>query len=121
MVEDHPLNAQIAQKLLEKKQMQVTYAENGKIAVEKFKASGLHDFDAILMDIRMPEMSGLDATKAIRALKRADAKTVPIIAMSANAYQEDIQKSLAAGMNAHLAKPIEPEKMYGAIAKQLFF
>lgn len=121
LVEDHPLNAQIAQKLLEKKQMQVTYAENGKIAVEKFKASGLHDFDAILMDIRMPEMSGLDATKAIRALKRADAKTVPIIAMSANAYQEDIQKSLAAGMNAHLAKPIEPEKMYGAIAKQLFF
>ncbi len=76
-------------------------------------------FDIILMDIRMPNMDGLQATRAIRALNRRDAKTVPIIAMSANAYDEDIQKSLDAGMNTHLAKPIEPQKMYETIEKYI--
>ncbi|SHK56116.1 hybrid sensor histidine kinase/response regulator [Hespellia stercorisuis] len=115
LVEDHPLNAQIARRLLEKKHMRVIHAENGKMAVEKFNASPEFGFDVILMDIRMPEMSGLDATRAIRALARADAAEVPIIAMSANAYCEDVNKSLEAGMNAHLAKPVEPGKLFDTL------
>ena len=69
-------------------------------------------YDAILMDVRMPEMDGLDATVAIRKLDREDAKKVPIIALTANAFDEDVQRSLQAGMNAHLSKPIQPEHLY---------
>lgn len=89
------------------------------MAVEKFSGSNMGYYDAILMDIRMPKMDGLEATREIRGLQRADAKTIPIIAMSANAYEEDIQKSYAAGMDAHLSKPIEPEIMYNAISELL--
>ena len=74
-------------------------------------------YDAILMDIRMPIMNGLQAAHAIRALNRTDAKTIPIIAMTANAFDEDIKASLAAGMNAHLAKPVDPEKMFQILEK----
>lgn len=117
LVEDHPLNAQIARKMLEKEKMNVLYAENGRIAVELFKASLMGSIDAILMDIRMPEMSGIEATKAIRALDREDAASVPIIAMSANAYPEDIQESLSAGMNEHLEKPVKPAVLYETLEK----
>lgn len=116
LVEDHPLNARIAMRLLEKQKINVIHAENGKVAVDKFSSSPEGFFDMILMDIRMPEMDGYEATRAIRSLPREDAKTVPIIAMTANAYESDIEESRKAGMNAHLAKPIEPQKLYEAIA-----
>ena len=119
LVEDHPLNTEIASRLLAKKGIAVTCAENGKIALERFNDSILYHFDAILMDIRMPVMDGLTTTREIRKLDREDAKTIPIIAMTANAYQEDIQMSKAAGMDAHLAKPIEPAKLYDTLVEKL--
>ncbi|MEG0640530.1 MAG: transporter substrate-binding domain-containing protein [Clostridia bacterium] len=116
LVEDHPLNAEIARKLLEKQGAVMTLATNGQRGLEAFKESMPHAFDAILMDIRMPIMNGLEATKAIRALKRPDAATVPIIAMTANAYDDDMHQALDAGMNDFLTKPINPEKLYQALA-----
>ncbi|MDD3242832.1 MAG: response regulator [Eubacteriales bacterium] len=112
LAEDHPLNTMIAVKLLEKVGMTVVAVQNGQEAVNQFQAAGDRRFDAILMDIRMPVMNGLEAAKAIRRIDRSDAKTIPILAMTANAFDSDVQESLQAGMNAHLAKPIEPEKMY---------
>ncbi len=111
LCEDHPLNAQIATKLLEKNGMVVELANNGQVAVSMFSESDTGYYDAILMDIRMPIIDGLEATKIIRGMERGDAAKIPIIAMTANAFDEDVQKSKAAGMNAHLAKPVEPEKM----------
>lgn len=120
LVEDHPLNTMVATRLLEKKKSIVVHAENGQIAVDLFNNSELGEYDAILMDIRMPVMDGIEATKVIRALNRADAKTVPIIAMTANAYDEDRQKTKAAGMNEHLAKPIDPQLLYETLDKYIF-
>jgi CheY-like chemotaxis protein/two-component sensor histidine kinase len=119
LVEDHPLNAAIAGKLLEKVDVRVDFADNGKVGVDKFQYSPVGEYDAILMDVRMPIMDGIEATKAIRALGRPDAKTVPIIAMTANAYEEDVQNCLNAGMNAHLAKPVKPATMYKTISEHL--
>ena len=119
LAEDHPLNITIATKLLEKRGIIVTHVTNGKTAVDTFSSSQPGTFDAILMDIRMPVMDGLQATAAIRALPRQDAQRIPIIAMTANAFAEDIQRSLAAGMNAHLAKPIDPTKVYEALRTYL--
>jgi CheY-like chemotaxis protein len=107
LVEDNELNAEIAGEILQDVGAQITLAENGKIAVDIFKESEAGDFDLILMDIMMPEMNGLEATKAIRNLEREDAKTIPIIAMTANAFEEDKRAALEAGMNAHVAKPID--------------
>ena len=90
---------------------------NGKEAVEMFSDSEAGYYDAILMDVRMPETDGLTAAQMIRSLERADAKTIPIIAMTANVFDEDIERSLDAGMNAHLFKPVEPEKMYETMAR----
>lgn len=115
LCEDHPLNAKIATKLLEQQKAVVTWAKNGKEGVTLFEQSRPGTYDVILMDIRMPEMDGLEATRCIRALGREDAAQIPIIAMSANAYDEDVKMSLEAGMNAHLAKPIEPMKIYEQI------
>ena len=115
VVEDMPVNAEIMMMILEMRGMISDHAENGKIAVEKFSASPPGFYDAILMDIRMPVMDGLKATEAIRALDHPDAKTVPIIAMTANAFDEDVQRSLKAGMNAHLTKPADPEQLYKAL------
>jgi PAS domain S-box-containing protein len=117
LAEDHPLNAQIAVKLLEKKGALVERAENGRLAADRFSASACGYYDAVLMDIRMPVMNGLEAARAIRELHRPDAKTVPIIAMTANAFDDDVRSALAAGMNAHLAKPIEPQKLYKTLAE----
>ncbi|MDD3193884.1 MAG: response regulator [Oscillospiraceae bacterium] len=94
-------------------------AENGQKGVELFSNSGPGWFDAILMDIRMPVMDGLEATRAIRALPRDDAKNVPIIAMTANAYDTDVQQSQDAGMNEHLAKPIAPQTLYETLARNI--
>ena len=95
-----------------KKSMQAEVAVNGRIALEKFEQSEPGYYDAILMDMRMPEMDGLEATRRIRELERRDAKEIPIIALTANAFDEDVQRSLQVGMNAHLAKPVEPERLY---------
>jgi CheY-like chemotaxis protein len=104
---------------LERKGVLVTCAENGEQGVNRFVASRLHFFDVILMDIRMPVMDGLTATEKIRSLDREDAKTVPVIAMTANAYQEDRKRSKDAGMDAHLAKPIEPEILYATLCDKI--
>lgn len=112
LAEDHPLNIEIAVKLLQRVGFQVDTAVNGLKALELFRESEPGYYDAVLMDIRMPLMDGLSATTAIRNLNRADAALTPIIAMTANAFEDDVEKSMAAGMNAHLTKPIEPEMLY---------
>ena len=106
LAEDNELNMEIACELLSDEGAEVTAAEDGRVAVDIFRRSEPYSFDAVLMDIMMPNMNGYDATGEIRRLDREDAGTVPIIAMSANAFEDDIKKSLEAGMNAHLAKPI---------------
>ena len=106
----------VARRILESKGIIVEHAENGKRAVEMVEQNPEGYFDAIVMDIRMPVMSGLEAARQIRAMSRTDAQTVPIIAMTANAYEEDVSQSLAAGMNAHLAKPIEPQVILDTLA-----
>jgi len=98
--------------LLENKGFKVETADNGLRALEMYSKSEKGYYDAILMDIRMPLMDGLTAASNIRHLSNADAKSIPIIAMTANAFDDDIEKSKAAGMNAHLAKPIEPDRLY---------
>ena len=119
MAEDHPLNAEIAKKLLEKVGCVVTWVKDGQECVNCFHDSGVNAFDMILMDIRMPIMTGLEATKTIRALDKEDAKTIPILAMTANAYESDVKLSFEAGMNGHISKPIQPLVMYEEMAKQL--
>ena len=118
LVEDHPLNTVVARRLLEKQKMEVIHAENGQEALDAFLGSAVGEFDAILMDVRMPVMDGITATQKIRALEREDAKGIPIIAMTANAFDEDKQHTHEAGMNAHLAKPIEPRMLYDTLAQQ---
>lgn len=119
LVEDHPLNTEIAVKLLRRVGFAVDTAGNGLQAVEKFSLSAPGYYDAVLMDIRMPLMDGLTATQNIRRLKNSDAQTVPIIAMTANAFEDDVEKSLQAGMNAHLAKPIESKDLYRTIFEHI--
>lgn len=111
LVEDNELNAEIAKTVLEDVGALITRAENGQQALELFKEKPAGTFDVILMDLMMPVMDGYTATRKIRELERSDAKTVPIIAMTANAFQEDAEKCIAVGMNAHLAKPLDIEKM----------
>ena len=112
LAEDMPINAEIMMMVLSMREMDVEHAENGQIAVEHFAAHEPGYYDAILMDMRMPVMDGLEATRTIRAMDRADAKTVPIIALTANAFDEDVQRSMQAGLNAHLSKPVEPEALF---------
>ena len=107
LVEDYALNMEIATELLELKGAQVVQAWNGKEAVEQFEKSEQSFFDAILMDMQMPIMNGCEAAKAIRALERGDAKKVPIVALTANTFTEDMVQTAEAGMDAHLAKPIQ--------------
>ena len=116
LCEDHPLNTLVAKRLLEKVGMTVEAAENGKIGVEKFSQSQESEYAVVLMDIRMPVMDGLEAAAKIRALNRQDAKSVPIIAMTANAFAEDKNLSKSAGMNEHLSKPIEPTLLYKTLS-----
>ena len=111
LVEDNELNAEIAKTVLEDVGALITRAENGQQALELFKEKPAGTFDVILMDLMMPVMDGYTATRKIRELERPDAKTVPIIAMTANTFQEDAEKCIAVGMNAHLAKPLDIEKM----------
>lgn len=119
VAEDNELNMEVASCLLEEQGVTVTRAWNGREAVDAFSASAPGQVDAILMDVMMPEMNGLEATKAIRALPRPDAGTVPIVAMSANSFRDDIQRSLDAGMNAHLTKPVDLEQLTETLTQLL--
>ncbi|MEG1206607.1 MAG: response regulator [Angelakisella sp.] len=112
LAEDHPLNVEVATKLLQKKGFTIEHAENGLKAMEMYSKAPVGYYDGILMDIRMPIMDGLQASHNIRHLSNEDAKTIPIIAMTANAFEDDMDKSKQAGMNAHLAKPIDPKTLY---------
>ena len=117
LAEDNDLNAEIAATILEGNGAYVSIVGDGKQAVEAFAANPAGAFDAILMDVVMPKMDGLAATRAIRALDRPDAASIPIIAMTGNAFQDDVQECLEAGMNAHIAKPIDTAKAEHVIAK----
>lgn len=112
VAEDMEINAQIMMMVLKARDMDADLAVNGKIAVEMFESHEPGYYDAILMDMRMPEMDGLEATRRIRALDRPDATEIPIIAFTANAFDEDVQRSLQAGLDAHLSKPVHPESLY---------
>ncbi len=119
LCEDQPLNQEIAKALLAEKKMLVTVAENGRAGLDLFRLSPPHYYQLILMDIRMPVMNGYETAKAIRMLERPDAGEVPILAMTADAFADDVQKCLDAGMNGHVAKPIEPERLFAALQKAL--
>ena len=112
LAEDVAVNAEIMVMVLSMREINVDVAENGRIAVEMFLKHPEGYYDAVLMDMRMPEMDGLEATRCIRASGREDAKAIPIIALTANAFDEDVQRSLQAGMDAHLSKPVEPEALF---------
>lgn len=117
VAEDVPENAEIVQDLLELEDVASDHAENGLIALETFESSPPDTYDAILMDLRMPVMDGLEATRRIRALPRPDALTIPIIALTANAFQSDMDAAQSAGMNEHLAKPADADTLYAALRK----
>lgn len=113
--EDNEINAEILEEILEMEGADCVIVENGKLALERFMNAAEGEFDAILMDVQMPVMNGYEATRAIRSLVRGDAKTIPIIAMTANAFAEDEKEALEAGMNVHVAKPIDMELLKKAI------
>ena len=115
LAEDMKVNAEIMVMVLGMRETEADVAENGRIAVDKYLEHPAGYYDAILMDMRMPEMDGLEATRAIRASGREDAETVPIIALTANAFDEDVQRSIQAGMNAHLSKPVEPDVLFDTL------
>ena len=119
MAEDVEQNAEILGDLLLLEDMEAEHAENGEAAVRMFAEKPEGYYDAILMDVRMPVMDGLTATRSIRRMRRPDAGTIPIIAMTANVYDEDVEHSLEAGMNAHLSKPIEPDRLYATLAEHI--
>ncbi len=112
LAEDVAVNAEIMMMVLSMREIQADHAENGRIAVEKFVEHEEGYYDAILMDMRMPEMDGLEAARRIRETSRPDAGKIPIIALTANAFDEDVQNSMQAGLNAHLSKPVEPETLF---------
>ena len=119
LVEDVAINRYILQELLAKTQIEIEEAENGRVAVELFKTSEPGYYDIIFMDIQMPEMNGYEATRAIRLLNHPDARNIQVIAITANSYQDDIQRALDAGMNSHLAKPIDIKEVMKLLSWRL--
>lgn len=119
LAEDNDLNIEIARFLLENAGMKVVSAVNGRDAVDRFEASEEGTFDLVLMDIMMPVMDGLSAAKEIRGLARSDARSIPIFAMTANAFPEDRRASREAGMNEHLSKPLNQKELFTTIRKYL--
>lgn len=117
LAEDNDLNWEIAEELLSELGLIVERAENGKICADLFRNSSIGQYQAILMDIRMPVMTGYEATEAIRAMDRPDAGTIPIIAMSADAFSDDVQHCLDSGMNAHIAKPVDMQELVRILEK----
>ena len=120
MAEDVFINAEIMKQIILMREAEIDHAENGEVVLEMFEKSPIGHYDAILMDVRMPKMDGLAAAAAIRALDRPDAKAIPIIALTANAFDEDVQRSLQVGMNAHLSKPVEPERLYQTLEELIW-
>ena len=120
LAEDVAINAEIMKEIVSVKGAKIDHAENGKRALEMFLASEINHYAAILMDVRMPEMDGLEAAERIRIQDRPDAATIPIIALTANAFDEDVERSLQAGMNAHLSKPVEPERLYRTLEELIW-
>lgn len=116
LCEDNVLNSEIAVTLLKEKGMKVTAAMNGQEGIDTFIESKENEFDLILMDLRMPVMNGYEAVHAIRSMNRHDAKKIPIIAMTADAFEDDAKKCFECGMNAHITKPIDPDKLFRAIS-----
>ncbi len=119
LAEDVAINADIMTMLLGSHGMEADLAENGRLAVDKFAEHGPGYYAAILMDIRMPVMDGLEAARTIRGMAREDAGKIPIIALTANAFDEDIQRSEQAGMNAHLSKPVEADLLFETLGRML--
>ena len=117
LAEDVSINAEIITMLLNMREMEIDLAENGQIAVDLFAEHEPGYYSAILMDMRMPVMDGLEATRRIRSMEKEDAKMIPIIALTANAFDEDVQRSIQAGLNAHLSKPVEPDALYETLEK----
>ena len=117
LVEDNEINCEIIEYILEEAGAEVVTANDGKAAVDAFNASAPGTFDCILMDLMMPVMSGYEAARVIRGMNRTDAKSVPIIALSANAFEEDIALAKDAGMNEHLAKPVDIRKMLQVMSR----
>ena len=120
MAEDVFINAEIMKQIILMREAEIDHAENGRIVLEMFEKSPAGHYDAILMDVRMPVMDGLEAAKSIRALDRPDAKLIPIIALTANAFDEDVQNSLQVGMDAHLSKPVDPERLYQTLEELIW-
>jgi CheY-like chemotaxis protein len=120
LAEDVELNAEIMMDKLEMENIQTDHAANGKIAVELFEKSTAGIYSAILMNVRMPQMDGLEAARTIRAMNREDAKRIPIIALTANTFEEDVQLSLQAGMNAHLNKPVEADLLIQTLGELIY-
>ena len=119
LAEDNDLNWEIAEELLSDLGLDLEWAEDGQICLEKFQRSPVGFYDAILMDLRMPRMTGYEATQAIRALDRSDAVHIPIIAMTADAFSEDVKRCLDCGMNAHVSKPIDVNEIARLLEKFL--
>ena len=117
--EDNEINAEIAQCLLEECDFQVDRVGDGAQAVERIQTAPPGTYDVILMDIMMPVMDGLEATRRIRSMEREDCHTIPIVAMSANAFDDDLKKSVECGMNGHLSKPVEVDKLYSTLNQVL--
>ena len=119
VVEDNELNLEIASTLLKEAGFEVDTAENGKVAVEKVEAASADRYDLILMDIQMPEMDGYEATRRIRALPDTKKAALPIVAMTANAFEDDRKNALRAGMNGHIAKPLDIQKLFQVLSELL--
>ena len=119
IAEDSAINSEIVKRLLARRGVIVDIAENGRIAMNKFMMNAPGAYDLILMDVRMPLMDGLEAASRIRASGKSDAKKIPIVAMTANAYDRDVQRSMEAGMNAHLTKPVETAELYETMRKAM--
>ena len=117
LCEDNPINTEIARAVLEARGLEVVCAADGRRGLETFAASAPGTFDAVLMDIRMPVMKGYEAAARIRALNRPNALTVPIIAMTADAYEDDVKRCLDSGMNVHIAKPIDTELLFKELSR----
>ena len=119
LAEDNELNREIATAILEEEGFTLESAENGAEAVELLKRSGPGHFDLILMDVQMPEMDGYEATRTIRALEDKKLADIPILAMTANAFEEDKREALQSGMNGHIAKPIDIDKLFATLDEGL--
>lgn len=119
LAEDVDVNAEIMLMLLSMREIEADLAQNGEIAVRMFEEHESGYYDAILMDLRMPVMDGLEASRIIRGMDRDDAKSIPIIALTANAFDEDVQRSMQAGLNAHLTKPVEPEILFETLENMI--